>query len=161
MRNSYPTDLSDREWEVIEHFFQTDPKKGGRPSKHSKKEMVNTIFYILRSECAWRLLPHDFPPWQTVYQHFKDWQILRVWEEMNSQLVKKMRLKRGRTEDPTAEIVDSQSVKTTEKGGSKDMMEQRRLKGEKGIFWWIRREIYWEHWLMPPAKKMEKACLSL
>ena len=114
----------EKEWEIIELLFSS------HKSKHSKKEIINAIFYILRAGCSWRLLPNDFPPWQTVYSHFRDWQNLGIW-----QMLRKMwSLKTGRKEDPSAAIVDSQSVKTTEKGGSVDMMELRRLREEKGIF---------------------------
>jgi putative transposase len=140
MRKRYPTDLSEDEWSKIADFFKTNPKKGGRPSKHSRKEIVDAIFYILSTGCSWRLLPHDFPPWQTVYSSFRHWQNLEIWEEMNAMLRKQWRIKQGRNEEPTGGIVDSQSVKTTEKGGSKDMTEVKRLKEEKGIYWWIHKE---------------------
>lgn len=128
MRKTYSTDLSESEWQIIEPLFSK------YKSKHSRKEIVNAIFYILRAGCSWRLLPHDFPPWQTVYSHFRDWQNLGLWEKMNEMLRKLWRAKIGRKEDPSGAIVDSQSVKTTEKGGSVDMMELRRLKEEKDIF---------------------------
>lgn len=127
MRNTYPTDLSDAEWSLIEHIF---PK---HPSKHPRREIVNAVFYVLRAGCSWRLLPHDFPAWQTVYRHFRDWQNLGLWEKLNDMLRKLWRTKEKRSESPSGAIVDSQSVKTTEKGGSKDMMEQKRLKAASGI----------------------------
>ena len=120
MRKVYPTDLVEKEWEIIQSLLPT------HKSKHSKKKIVNAIFYILRAGCSWRLLPHDFPPWQTVYSHFRDWQNLGLWEKMNETLRKLWRTKIGRREDPSAAVVDSQSVKTTEKGGSVDMMELKK-----------------------------------
>lgn len=113
MRKTYPTDLSDDEWEIIKPFFSS------HESQHSKREIVNAIFYILRAGCSWRLLPHDFPPWQTVYSHFRNWQNLDLWERVNEQLRKLWRLKINRKEDPSAAIIDSQSVKTTDRGGVK------------------------------------------
>ena len=113
MRKTHPTDLSDDEWQIIKPFFSF------HESKHSKKEIVNAIFYILKARCSWRLLPHDFPPQQTVYGHFRDWQNLDVWEKVNEQLCKLWRLKTNRQKDPSAAIVDSQSVKTTDQGGVK------------------------------------------
>ena len=120
MRKVYQTDLVEKEWEIIQSLFSS------HKSKHSKREIVNAIFYILRAGCSWRLLPHDFPPWQTVYSHFRDWQNLGLWEKMNEILRKLWRVKTGRKEDPSAAVVDSQSVKTTEKGGSVDMMELKK-----------------------------------
>lgn len=128
MRKKYSTDMSESEWELIQPML---PK---HRSMHSKKDTVNAIFYILRAGCPWRLLPHDFPPWQTVYSHFRDWQNLGIWEKINISLRELWRKKSGRQEEPSGAIIDSQSVKTTEKGGSKDMMEQKKLKVEKDIF---------------------------
>ena len=120
MRKNYPTDISENEWEIIKPLFSRNK------SRHSRKEIVNAIFYILRAGCSWRLLPHDFPPWQTVYSHFRDWQNLGIWEKMNEMLRHLWRTKERRKVNPSAAIVDSQSVKTTEKGGLKDMMELRK-----------------------------------
>jgi putative transposase len=134
MRKNYPTDISEAEWKIIEPMFSS------HRSRHSKKEILNAIFYILRAGCPWRLLPHDFPPWQTVYSHFRDWQNLGLWEKMNEILRRLWRVKSGKKEDPSGAIIDSQSVKTTEKGGSKDMMEQKKSKAENGISWLIHKE---------------------
>ena len=128
MRKKYSTDMSEMEWKLIQ------PLLSKHRSMHSKKEIVNAIFYILRAGCPWRLLPHDFPSWQTVYSHFRDWQNLGIWEKINTSLRMLWRKKSGRQENPSGAIVDSQSVKTTEKGGSKDMTEQKKLKVEKGIY---------------------------
>lgn len=127
MREKYSTDISEMKWRIIESIF---PRHRCR---HSKKEIVNAVFYILRAGCPWRLLPHDFPPWQTVYSHFRDWQNLGIWEKMNEILRKLWRIKAKRNENPSAAIVDSQSVKTMEKGGLKGTMEQKKSKGENGI----------------------------
>jgi putative transposase len=128
MRKKYSTDMSEAEWKLIQ------PLLSKHRSMHSKKEIVNAIFYILRAGCPWRLLPHDFPPWQTVYSHFRDWQNLGIWEKINTSLRKLWRKKSGRQEGPSGAIIDSQSVKTTEKGGSKAMTEQKKLKVEKGTY---------------------------
>jgi len=127
MRKKYPTDIFEEEWMIIAPLFSH------YRSKHSKMEIVNAIFYILQAGCSWRLLPHDFPPWQTVYSHFRDWQNLGIWEKVNEKLRKLWRIKVGRNEHPSAAIVDSQSVKTTEKGGLRDMMGLKKLRVERGI----------------------------
>jgi putative transposase len=141
MRLSYSSDLSDAQWEIVRPFFEAKPNKVGRPCKHSKREIVNAIFYVLQSGCAWRLLPHDFPSWRTVYTEFRDWQNLGIWEKVNAFLVKTWRTKKGKTETPSAAVIDSQSVRTTEKGGhAEDMMEQRKSEEENDISWLTLRD---------------------
>lgn len=118
-RQRYPTDLKDNEWISIEEHFFISYDKGGRPLKYDKKELLNAIFYILRTGCQWRYLPHDFPPWTAVYKQYQRWKRSEVFEKMNYSLIKDLRIKLGRNENPTAAIVDSQSIKTTERGGIK------------------------------------------
>lgn len=134
LRKSYPSDLLNTEWEEIRKYFEKDYSRGGRPLKHEKREILNAIFYVLRTGCQWRYLPQEFPPWKTVYTYFKKWKDQNLFEEINHHLRKNLRILLGRNEEPTAAIIDSQSVKTVEKGGSKAMMEPRRLKDAKGIF---------------------------
>ncbi|QMV46489.1 IS5 family transposase [Wolbachia pipientis] len=131
MRKKYPTDLSEREWSLIEKHFRVSYKKGGRPLKHGKREVLSAIFYVLRTGCQWRYLPHDFPPWKTVYEQFRRWKKQGIFEKMNYDVTKYSRSKMGRNEEASACIVDSQSVKTTEKGGLKVMMEGKKVKGRK------------------------------
>jgi hypothetical protein len=85
MRRRYLTDLSDAEWEYIEGLLPT-PENKGRPRLHSLREILNAIFYVVRSGCAWRLLPHDFPPWKTVYHYFRLWRLDGTWEKMHAAL---------------------------------------------------------------------------
>lgn len=122
-RRAYPSDLSDVEWALLEPLVPA-PKTGGREPIHSRREIVNAIFYVLRSGCQWRMLPHDFPPWETVYDYFRRWRDSGVWESINQALREKVRQRAGREKTPSAVIIDSQSVRTTEKGGHVDMMEQ-------------------------------------
>ena len=116
MRKTYHTDLSDPEWARIEPHLPL-PKASGRARVHPLREILNAIFYIVRSGCAWRLLPHDFPPWKTVHHYFRIWRIDGVWERLNTALCQRLRVRLGRNSRPSAGVVDSQSAKTTGVGG--------------------------------------------
>ena len=116
-RKPYPTDLTDKEWALIAPYVPA-AKPGGRPEKYPKREILDAIFYILRGGCAWRLLPHDFPPWQIVYQYCWRWRNDGTWQLMHDLLRGDVRVAAGKRRQPRAGIIDSQSVKTTEKGGS-------------------------------------------
>ena len=116
MRKTYQTDLSDTEWARIEPHLPV-PKAAGRPRIHPPREILNAIFYVLRSGCAWRLLPHDFPPWKTVHHYFRMWRLDGVWERLNTALRMRLRVRLGRNPQPSAGMVDSQSAKTTGVGG--------------------------------------------
>lgn len=114
-REPYPTDLSDAEWEVIEPLLPI--QRTGRPRKYSQREMINALLYITRSGCSWRMLPHDLPPWQAVYAYFRKLTDLGLWEEINDRLRERVRQEADRETHPSTLVVDTQSVKTTEKGG--------------------------------------------
>jgi putative transposase len=118
MRKTYSTDLSDAEWRCLEGHLPT-PRNDGRPRIHSLREILNAIFYIVKSGCAWRLLPHDFPPWKSVYHYFRTWRLDGTWERMHAAIRERTRVRTGRNSQPSAGIVDSQSVKTTGVGGEK------------------------------------------
>ena len=114
--STYPTDLSDAEWNCFD-FLLPPPKTGGRPKTHSPRAILDAIFYALRSGCSWRLLPRDFPPWKTVYHYLREWRLEGIFERLNTALRQRPRITSARTARPSAPIVDSQSAKTTGVGG--------------------------------------------
>jgi len=135
-RKAYPTDLTDTEWIILNELLPP-AKLGGRPRSSDLREILNAIFYRLRTGCAWEMLPHDLPPSKTVYDYFNKWSKDGTWERMNGVLVGRIRVAEGRTVEPSAAIVDSQTVKTVEKGANMAMTQARRPKVANGICWWM------------------------
>ena len=131
-RRSYPTDLTDSQWALVAPMIP-DAAPGGRPRTADKREAVEAILYFLRAGCAWRLLPHDFPPWQTVYHYLRRREREGVWGKIHHTLVMADREQAGREASPSAAIIDSQTVRTADqKGGSRAMTPEDASTGASG-----------------------------
>ena len=130
-RKAYPSDLTDAEWEILEPLIPAISEDAAH-IKYTRREIVNGILYVLRSGCPWRLMPHDLPAWGTVYDYFRQWQKQGVWDQVLEALRRQKRKKQGRDEEPSAAVIDSQSIKTSAvRGPEKGIDMGKRIWGRK------------------------------
>ena len=143
-RKAYPSDLNDAEWAQVEPLVPA-PLPGGRPAKYERREILNAILYVLRSGCAWRMMPHDLPPKETAYAYFERWSEDGTWEKIEAVLRGKVRRAAGKKPAPTAAILDSQAVKTSDQGGPRGFDVAKQTIGRKrhvlvdtlGLIWLV------------------------
>ena len=130
-RKAYPSDLTDAEWEILESLIPAISEEAVNV-KYTRREIVNGILYVLRSGCPWRLVPHDLPDWGALYYYFRKWRKEGVWDQILEALHRQKRKKQGRDEEPSAAVIDSQSIKTSAvRGAEKGFDMGKRIWGRK------------------------------
>ena len=137
-RKSYTSDLSNAEWRILEPLLPPE-RPGGRHRGYAMRDVIDAIQYVLRNGCSWRSVPHDLPHWRTAYEYFKRWKEDGTWLRIHDHLREELRKQMGRNAQPSAAIIDSQSVKTTEKGGPTATTGRRRSAAESATSSLIRR----------------------
>ena len=131
-RMSYPSDLTDEQWNLLKPRIPA-AKPGGRKRSVDMREVINGILYLNRTGCSWRLLPHEFPPWGTVHYYYRRFRLEGTWQAIHDKLREKVRVAAEKKPTPSAAVIDSQSVKTTEKGGYTGTTRARRSMAASGI----------------------------
>jgi len=136
-RKPYPSDVTDEQWGLLEPMIPP-ARPGGRPREVDMREVVNGILYLSRNGCSWRHLPHDLPPWPTVHYYYRRFRLDGTWARVNDRLRERVRVACGRDPQPSAAAVDSQSVKTTEKGGYTVSTPASGSRAASGTWPWTR-----------------------
>jgi putative transposase len=151
-RHPYPSDLTDQEWALLEPLLASSEGRG-RPPKWPARRVADAVFYLLRSGCSWRMLPHEYPPWQTVYYHFRKWRMDGRLRRAHDRLREAVREAEGRDQNPSVAVIDSQVVKTTPVGGP-----ERGYDGAKRVWpdasatsWWTRAASSWRRGSTAPT----------
>jgi putative transposase len=127
----YNTDLTDAEWELIADLFERPAGGRGAPARYERRHLVDACCYVLRTGCAWRLLPSSFAPWQAVYKAFVRWVAINAFEQMHDRLRQQWRLRMGRNAEPTAAVIDAQSTRSSPQGGPSGFDAAKKVKGRK------------------------------
>ena len=128
----YDSDVSDEEWQLIEHYFQPHDNRGAEP-KHAKRDIVNAIFYLNKTGCQWRMLPSDFPAWKTVYDHYSNWNRRQVWEKVLDDLNEHHRKKTAKLRHQVMQLLTLKALKRSQRVKSGDSMAARKPKDGSGI----------------------------
>ena len=146
----YPSDLTHREWAQVCRVIPA-PKPGGRPAKDDRREITNALLDITRAGCPWRMLPTDLPPWRLVSWYFLQWKKDGILDRLRDLLRGDLRVAAGRNRQPSAAILDTHSVKTTERGGRTALTPVRGLTAASGTSWWTPSACSWRSWGTPPT----------
>jgi transposase len=133
---TYPSDLRDEEWALLDPLIPR-ARKAGRPEKYPKREILNAIFYLVRSGCAWRMLPSDLPPWRLVWHYFAHWKKQGVWAQLNDALRDAVRLQAGKKKPRPLRFSTRKACAQLSQGAFVAMMLARRWRDESDIFWSI------------------------
>jgi putative transposase len=147
---AYTTDLTDEEWQLLAPLLPPE-QSGGRPRTYPRREVLTGIQYLLRGGCAWRLMPHDRPQWQTAYQPWRAWRQDGTWVRIHEQLRDAVRTRLGRSPQPSAASLGAQTVKTTETGGAMAMTARSNSPAAPAISSWTRRVAGGVSSAMPPT----------
>jgi transposase len=140
----YSTDVTDAEWALVADLFERPAGQRGTPARYERRGLVNACCYVLRTGCAWRLLPSSFAPWQAVYKAFVRWTELDAFEQMHDRLRQQWRLRMGRHAHPSAAVIDAQATRSSPQGGEAGFDVAKRSKVASATSWWTRSGCCWQ-----------------